>query len=79
CGRDQLSFPVAAWSEGFSYNRMAHHNDIYASPLVKFGWHAAWKDKPDNVVYRPERERIAARVAKLEEVAGYGGYDWRIY
>jgi Protein of unknown function (DUF616) len=78
CGRDQLSFPVALWSmEGTpTLNRMPHYHDIYNSPLVRFGWHAAWKDKPDNVRYRPERERIAARVARLREVAGDGGYGW---
>jgi|HubBroStandDraft_4_1064222.scaffolds.fasta_scaffold03171_14 hypothetical protein len=79
CGRDQLSFPVAAWQHGLKVNRMPHYLDIYCSPLVRFGWHAAWKDKPDNVVYRPERERIAARVAKLREVVGEGGYEWKIY
>ena len=80
CGRDQLSFPVALWqSEGVSVNRMPHFHDIYTSPLVRFGWHAAWKNKPDNVQYRPERERIAARGAKLREVVGDGGYGWREY
>ena len=79
CGRDQLSFPVALWQSGIAINRMPHYHDIYTSPLVRFGWHAAWKDKPDNVQYRPERARIAARVAKLREVVGDGGYHWRIY
>jgi hypothetical protein len=80
CGRDQLSFPVALWqSQGVTVNRMRHYPDVYTSPLVRFGWHAAWKDKPDNVQYRPERERIAARVAKLREVCGDGGYEWRQY
>ena len=58
---------------------MPHYHDIYNSPLIRFGWHAAWKDKPDNVQYRPERERIAARVAKLQEVVGDGGYSWSQY
>lgn len=79
-GRDQLSFPVALWqSEGVTVNRMSHYPDVYTSPLVRFGWHAAWKDKPDNVQYRPERERIAVRVAKLREIAGDGGYGWKVY
>lgn len=78
CGRDQLSFPVALWQseKSVTVNRMTHYPDVYASPLVRFGWHAAWKEKPDNVQYRPERERIAARVAKLREVVGDGGYGW---
>lgn len=80
CGRDQLSFPVALWqSSGVTVNRMSHYPDVYASPIARFGWHAAWKDKPDNVAYRPERERIAARVAKLREAAGDGGYEWKAY
>jgi hypothetical protein len=79
CGRDQLSFPVAAWARSLKVNRLQHHLDIYASPLVKFGWHAAWKDKPDNVVYRSQRERTAARVARLREVVGDGGYEWKEY
>ena len=83
CGRDQLSFPVALWvsaDEGVTVNRMPHYPDIYSSPLARFGWHAAWKDKAPNVEYRPERARIAARVAKLREVVGGGGgYDWRDY
>ena len=80
CGRDQLSFPVALWLQGdVKVNRMPHYHDIYNSPLIRFGWHAAWKDKPDNVQYRPERERISARVAKLREVVGDGGYSWREY
>ena len=80
CGRDQLSFPVALWRQSeVTVNRMPHYPDIYSSPLARFGWHAAWKDKPDNVQYRPERERIAARVAKLLEVVGDGGYEFRIY
>jgi len=78
CGRDQLSFPVALWQSAgrVKVNRMPHYPDVYSSPLARFGWHAAWKDKPDNVQYRPERERIAARVAKLREVCGDGGYGW---
>ena len=80
CGRDQLSFPVALWLRSdVKVNRMPHYHDIYNSPLIRFGWHAAWKDKPDNVQYRPERERIASRVAKLREVVGDGGYGWRDY
>ena len=82
CGRDQLSFPVALWQNGsatpsVTVNRLPHYPDIYSSPLVRFGWHAAWKDKPDNVTYRPERERVAVRVAKLREIAGDGGYGWK--
>lgn len=77
CGRDQLSFPVALWEAGgVTINKMPHYPDIYTSPLVKFGWHGAWKDKHPNVEYRPERERVAARVAKLREVVGDGGYGW---
>lgn len=83
CGRDQLSFPVALWQSGgerpagsVTVNRMSHYPDVYTSPLARFGWHAAWKDKPDNVQYRPERERIAARVERLREVVGDGGYGW---
>jgi hypothetical protein len=80
CGRDQLSFPVALWLQGdVSVNRMPHYPDVYTSPLMKFGWHAAWKDKEPNVEYRPERERIAARVEKLREIVGDGGYDFRLY
>ena len=78
CLRDQLSFPVALWQNEIPINRMPHYPDIYSSPLVRFGWHAAWKNKPDNVLYRPERERIAARVENLREVAGDGGYEWLI-
>lgn len=83
CGRDQLSFPVALWqsdaatfSGRVTVNRMPHYPDIYSSPLARFGWHAAWKDKPDNVQYRPERERIAARVDRLREIVGDGDYGW---
>lgn len=76
CGRDQLSFPVALSKSTVTLNRMTHYHDIYTSPLVRFGWHAAWKDKPDNVQYRPERERIAVRVERLREVVGDGGYGW---
>lgn len=77
CGRDQLSFPVALWqTPGVTVNKMPHYPDVYASPIARFGWHAAWKDKPDNVTYRPERERIGARVAKLREIVGDGGYGW---
>lgn len=84
CGRDQLSFPVALWEQRLregcvTLNRMPHYPDVYASPIARFGWHAAWKDKPDNVAYRPARDRIAARVAKLREVAGDGGYEWKDY
>ena len=81
CGRDQLSFPVALWQSPVivTVNRMPHYPDVYSSPLARFGWHAAWKDKPDNVQYRPERERIAARVAKLREVVGDGSYSWMEY
>ena len=80
CGRDQLSLPVARWNSPVTVNRMPHYPDIYSSPLARFGWHAAWKDKAPNVEYRPERARIAARVAKLREVVGGGGgYDWRDY
>lgn len=85
CGRDQLSFPVALWGHAqnspvvVTVNRMPHYPDIYSSPLARFGWHAAWKDKPDNVQYRPERDRITARVSKLREVVGDGGYNWRQY
>jgi hypothetical protein len=76
CGRDQLSFPVALSHSDVKVNRMPHYPDVYSSPIARFGWHAAWKDKPDNVQYRPERERIAARVDKLREVVGHGGYEW---
>lgn len=79
CGRDQLSFPVAAHVEGMKYNSMPHYPDIYASPLARFGWHAAWKDKAPNPEYRPERERIAGRVRKLREIVGDGGYSWKEY
>ena len=84
CGRDQLSLPVATWRHqrrdcATTVNRMKHYHDIYNSPLIKFGWHAAWKDKPDNVAYRLERERIAARVENLREVVGDGGYRWKVY
>ena len=78
CGRDQLSFPVAAWQTGLKYNSIPHYPDIYASPLAKFGWHAAWKDKEPTVQYREERQRIARRVDKLREIVGDGGYDWRL-
>lgn len=79
CGRDQLSFPVAAWKLGLKYNSMPHYPDVYSSPLMRFGWHAAWKDKEPNVQYRPERERIAERVWKLREIVGDGGYEWKDY
>ena len=77
--RDQLSFPVSRWEHGLHVNSMPHYPDVYNSPLMRFGWHAAWKDKPDNVQYRAERERVAGRVVKLREVAGDGGYDWKVY
>lgn len=79
CERDQLSFPVARWQAGMQVNSMPHRGDVYSSDLMKFGWHAAWKDKPGNVVKRPERERIAGRVARLKAIAGDGGYIWRMY
>lgn len=90
CGRDQLSFTVALWQcrppkdttfvkGAVTVNRMPHYPDIYSSPLARFGWHSAWKDKPDNVQYRPERDRIVARVQRLREVVGDGGYNFRMY
>jgi hypothetical protein len=79
CARDQISFPVARWACDLKVNSMPHYPDVYTSPLMKFGWHAAWKDKEPNVEYRPERERIAARVKRLQEVVGHGGYEWRQY
>lgn len=79
CGRDQLSLPVAFWLTGGKINDMPHMGDIYKSAYLRFGWHAAWKDKPDNVQYRPERERIASRTERLKEICGEGGYGFRVY
>jgi Protein of unknown function (DUF616) len=79
CARDQISFPLARHVTGLKVNSMPHYPYVYSSPLMKFGWHAAWKDKEPNVEYRPERERIAARVNRLREIVGDGGYDWRMY
>jgi hypothetical protein len=78
CERDQISFPVALRESGLSIETI-RHTDIFGSEFIKYNWHAAWKDREDNPVYWPERERIAARVQKLYEVAGDGGYEFRRY
>jgi len=78
CERDQISFPVALRQSGVSIETI-RHTDIYGSEFVKFNWHAAWKDREDNPTRWPERERIAARVRKLQQIAGPGGYEWKVY
>ena len=78
CERDQISFPVALRESGVAIETI-RHTDIYGSEFVKFNWHAAFKAREDNPTYWPERDRIAARVRKLEEIAGLGGYEWKRY
>ncbi len=78
CERDQISFPVAL-RESHVQIETIRHTDIYGSEYVKFNWHASWKDREDNPTHWPERARIAARVRKLEEIAGHGGYEFREY
>lgn len=78
CERDQVSFPVAM-RESHVQIETIRHTDIYGSEYVKFNWHAPWKDREDNPTHWPERARIAARVRKLEEISGPGGYEWKTY
>jgi hypothetical protein len=74
CERDQLSFPVARHLRSVKVNDILE--DVFNSPFMRFGWHAAWKDKADNVSFRLERERIRERVNKLSTIAGSGDYSF---
>jgi len=69
--RDQLSFPVARHAMGLPIRTI--DADVWSSPYMLFRWHGAWKDREDNPDYRPERERIRARLERLRHVTGSSG------
>jgi len=79
CERDQVSFPVAQRETGVAMDTTIRLHGIYESEYVQFNWHAAFRERGDNPVHWPERARIAARVKRLEEIAGPGGYNWMAY
>ncbi len=67
CTRDQISLPVAQCTTGIDINSIP--GDIYASELMGFHWHAAWRDKPDNQKYQTEAKVYECRRRRLEELA----------
>lgn len=74
CARDQMAFPYALAKTPLTINTLQW--DIFQSPYIHHGWHGAWKNKPDNVARRMERERVYHRTSELARVAGAGGYGF---
>ncbi len=79
CELDQMAFAVAA--RNTLNTRIADlPGDVFASPFMRFdGWHAKWCDAADKDAARPARAGVAARVDKLRDLAGDGGYTWETY
>lgn len=68
CERDQVSFPVARRRTVLEVNTL--NGTIYESQFMNFWWHAAWKDRPCNFDFVPERKRIAANLGRIYELTG---------
>ena len=68
CERDQIAFPPALRQRGMSINTIVA--DVYRSPWMKFNWHSAFMARDDNPKHWAERRRMAARLARIEELTG---------
>lgn len=70
CERDQLSFPVARQAEQVAVETI--DAEIYQSPYMAFGFHAAWKDKPYNPEFHAQRRQIRSTLDRIRDLAGPG-------
>ena len=68
CSRDQISFPFVLRNSGIQIQTLGWNP--WASPLMEFYWHDAFKGRGDVDSFAAENEAMKAKMDRLREVAG---------